>query len=297
MHLPLAGVVVGLAVTIMIPAPSAQRAAPATLPTGDQILANYEKALGGADALARVTTRTVRTRRIVDIGTPSDHYLVRHSKRGTGGVPLSIMHHGALDGTFLRWSRGCDGTTGWTFGEAGDIRDAATSSGGLCEQNLFFYGYFVLDRTRMQQAYQRLEVQGIHQIVQAEPGRFGALAGGEGPELVGPSPREVYLTLGVPARQGDMFQWLHFDTETGLLLRRADAGTGATPIPAGDTTRIVDFIQYRAVGNGTVMPFQFVTQTPNTRVRGIHTAIEDNAPIDDSTFVKPKSATRQDKGL
>jgi hypothetical protein len=87
------------ALTLLAQGLSAQRAT-AALPTGDQIIARYEQALGGAAALSKVTTRTTRTRRIVDVGTPSDHLLVRHSKRGPGGAPLSIMNHGALDGQY-----------------------------------------------------------------------------------------------------------------------------------------------------------------------------------------------------
>src|SRR5437016_2598623 len=97
--LRMAGVVcgLGLAVGRLAGAPQAPKAAGAVLPTGDQILAKYEEALGGAAALNKVMTRTVESRRIVDIGTPSDHVLTRYSKRGN----FSIMFHAALDDTFL----------------------------------------------------------------------------------------------------------------------------------------------------------------------------------------------------
>lgn len=282
---------------VLAQAGSTQRTASAALPTGDQIVAKYEQALGGTAALAKVTTRTTRTRRIVDIGTPSDHYLLRHSKRGSGGVFLSIMNHGSLDGQFLYWLNGCDGKNGWQRGEKDQIRDLNTTTGGICEHEQAFYGYFVLDAARMRKNFQRLEVKGIHKIVPTAPSPLGELAGGKGADLVPAGARDVYLVLGVPAGK-DSLVWLYFDTQTGFLLRRADAGEGPTPVPAGDSPRITDFIQYREVGDGTRMPFQFVTIGPNAaRVRGIHISVTDNAPIDDKAFIKPRVPSRQDKGL
>ena len=65
---------------------------------------------------------------------------------------------------------------------------------------------------------------------------------------------------------------------------------------AGFTSRSVDYLQYRRTGNGTVMPFQFVTQTANTRVRGVTINVVDNSPIDDRIFQKVKNAFRGDRG-
>src|SRR4051794_11646651 len=109
--------VMGAAATRLIGAPQAPKtgAASVALPSGDEILAKYEEALGGAAALAKVMTRTVTSRRIVDIGTPSDHVLTRYSKRGN----FSIMFHSALDNTFLNYTNGCDGKGGWQGGGGG----------------------------------------------------------------------------------------------------------------------------------------------------------------------------------
>jgi hypothetical protein len=264
------------------------------LPTADQILSKYEQALGGAAALGKVMTRTTTTRRVVDIGEPSDHILTRRSKRPM----MSIMYHAALDGTFLNYTNGCDGKSGWQGAdESGAPRTSPVSTGGICEQELYYYGYFVLDLARMKQNLQRLDVKMKVKLVPTAPGPWGELAGGQGPDLVPPGPRDTYLVLSVPARKPDPFAWLYFDVETGALLRRAEAGNGATPVPPGDNPRITDFIQYRAVGNGTRAPFQFVTIGADSRVRGIHLRIVDNEPIADSMFAKPKNVNREDKGL
>jgi hypothetical protein len=274
--------------------PAAQRgtAARPPLPTADQIFQKYEESLGGAAALAKVQTRTTQTRRIVDIGEPSDHLLTRYSKRPM----LSIMYHGDINGDFLYYNNGCDGKTGWQ--QQGDnVRDAAASTGGICEQELYFYGYHALDLARAKRNFEKLEVKGIVKIVPTGAGPFGGLAGGEGKDLDMGGARDTYLVLGTPLKKPDPFVWLYFDTQTGFLLRRADAGTGAAPAAAGDNPRITDFIQYRAVGDGTKAPFQFVTIGKDSRTRGVHVSIVDNQPVEDSVFLKPKVATKKDKGL
>lgn len=274
-----------------------------SLPSADQILAKYEQALGGAAAAAKITTRITQTRRFQDYGTPEDHDLLRWTKRpaDANARMLSIMRHDSLDGTFLRWSNGCDGKTGWNWSgrndPSGTPRDAHTITGGLCEHDLTFYGYFPLDLARMKRNYERFEVKGMKTIFQPAALPVGAIAGGKGADIVpAGSARETYLVLGVP-HKGDGWHWLYFDTQTGLLLRFTDAGEGATPAAAGNTQRIVDVLQYRQVGNGTIAPFQFVNQGPETRVRGVHIRMEDNVPMDDAIFLKPKNSLREDKGF
>ena len=288
--------VVGVALVLSMPAVNDAALAQGTpLPSGDQIIAKYEQALGGAAALAKVTTRTTKTRRIVDLGNPSDHLLVRHSKRGPGGAPMSIMNHGDLTGQFMYYLNGCDGKTGWQRGDKDSIRDADTLTGGICEHEQAFYGYFVLDAARLRKNV-RLEVRGIYKIVPTEVGAFGELAGGKGRDLVPAGARDTYMVYAVSTGK-DAPAWLFFDVQTGFLLRRGEMGEGGAPVPPGDSPRVTDFIQYREVGDGTRMPFQFVTFGGPNRTRGVHVEVIDNAPIDDKVFIKPKVGSRQDKGI
>ena len=286
-------------------------------PTVDQILAKYEQALGGADALAKVTTRIILQRRFQDIGSPEDQYLLRSTKKPeaeTGRI-LSIMSDTAIDGTFLRWVNGCDAKGGFSWSgrkdPSGTPHEAKNSTDGICEQELYFYGYFPLDLRHMKAAYQRLEYKGIHKIFQPVDGPMGEVAAGQGPDIIpGGTARDTYLLLGEPAKAGDDYVWLYFDTKTGLLLRFASAGnnpnwpnpplTGGsdqTVLAAGGSPRIVDLLQYRKVGDGTVAPFQFVNQGPETRVRGVIMSLVENAPIDDSVFLRPKNSLKADKGF
>jgi hypothetical protein len=289
-----------------------------TAPDIDSILTKYQDALGGATALAKINTRVIAQRRFQDIGTPEDEYLVRYTKKPESekGRLLSIMSDTALDGTFLRWPNGCDESGGWSWSgrkdPSGIPKDAKNSTDGLCEQELYFYGYFPLDLNHLKRAYQRFEYKGIHKIFQQAALPVGAVAGGQGPDIIpAGSARDAYLLLGVPAKATDDYQWLYFDTETGLLLRFASAGnnpnwpnppladnSGSMKLsPAGDSARIVDLLQYRKVGDGTVMPFQFVNQGPETRVRGVISNVLENVPLADSIFARPNNSLKSDKGF
>lgn len=282
-----------LAPAPILPAP--QRLATTALPTGDQILARYEEALGGAAALAKVNGRTVWSRRIVDQGAPSDHVLLRYSKK----PGLSIMRHENLDGTLHHWQNGCDANGGWSRGEAEKINSFAKgiAVGPICDQELYYYGYFPLDRAYMKESFKSLEVKGQMSLVQPEVSAYGALAGGTGPDLVGTGPRDAYLVLGMPARKGDIAVWMLFDKATGALLLRMHDNT-PEPRGAGEHGVHTHFVQYRAVGDGTRASFQFITHNRSgSRVRGVHTKIDDTTPIDDKVFVRPKNALREDKGL
>ena len=159
-------------------------------PSVDQILERYQASLGGARALASARTRIVTQRRFQDIGTPEDHYLMRFSERPSSEETrlLSIQSHTSLDGKFLRWSNGCDADGGWNWSgrndPSGKVRVGKTSTDGLCEQELYFYGYLTLDLSHLKKAYQRLEYKGIHKIFQPVAGPEGEMASGTGPDLV-----------------------------------------------------------------------------------------------------------------
>jgi hypothetical protein len=287
-------------------------------PSVDQILEHYEQALGGSAALAKVQTRVILQRRFQDIGTPEDEYLMRYTKKPAApeGRLLSIMSDTSLDGTFLRWVNGCDAAGGFSWSgrkdPSGKPHEAKNSTDGICQQELYYYGYFPLNLKRLKAAYQRFEYKGVHKIYQPPASAVGEMAGGQGPDIIpAGEARDTYLLLGVPAAPQDDYTWLYFDTRTGLLLRFASGGNNPnwpnSPLDnssnptqlaaAGNSPRIVDLLNYRKVGDGTVAPFQFVNQGPETRVRGLIMTMVENSPVEDTVFLRPKNSLRSDKGL
>jgi hypothetical protein len=285
------------AATLAASPPSMAEGKAAPLPTGDEVIARYEKFLGGAEALARVKTRIVLSRR-VDAGAATDENLVHYSK-----APMfSIMHYTTLDGSFSFYQNGCDGKAGWSRdGKADAPVVGPESTTGNCEQELYYYSYFALNVPRMKANVKQFDVKGTFKIVPADPSSLGELAGGKGRDLIPPGPRQVYLVLSTPARSTDPYVWLYFDTQTGALLRRAEAGKGPVPVAPGTNPRFTDFIQYREVGDGTRATFQFVsTAAGGHQQRGVHTSIVDNdpnTPMPDGLFTLPKNVNREDKGL
>jgi hypothetical protein len=279
------------------PLSSAAEGKGAPLPTGDEVIAKYESFLGGAAALAKVKTRIVLSRRI-DVGAATDEILVHYSK-----APMfSIMHYTTLDNSFGHYQNGCDGSAGWSKVEKSDAPVVGPeSTTGNCEEELYYYGYFTLNVARVKANVKRFDVKGTLKIVPADPSSVGELAGGKGRDLIPAGPRQVYLVLSIPARNTDNYVWLYFDTQTGALLRRAEAGKGPTPVAPGTNPRFTDFIQYRDVGDGTRATFQFVsTAAGGHQQRGVHTGIVDNdpkTPMPDELFVRPKNVNREDKGL
>ena len=288
------GLTVAGALALLTLSPArAQQVAP--LPSADQVLARYQSFLGGAEALAKVKTRTVISRRLEFGAAPKDTVLVRYSK----APGLSIMHFQALDGGFIQYVNGCDGTGGWqaALGASGAPAPGVSSTDGICQQEQYYYGYLALDLDRLKANVARLEVRARVPIVPVDAGPGGALAGGRGGDILPPGPRQAYLVLSSPKRPSDDFVWLYFDVQTGALLRRAEAGKGPAPVQAGMTARYTDFLQYRDIGDGVRAPFQFVTIAPNAEQRGIQTSIIDNAPVTDEAFQRPKDVRREDKGL
>jgi hypothetical protein len=288
-----------LCVTALAASPlsSAAETKATPLPTGDEVIAKYEKFLGGADALAKVKTRIVLSRR-VDEGAATDEMLVHYSK----APMLSIMHYTNIDNSFGHYQNGCDGHAGWSKGGKSDAPVVGPeTTAGNCEEELYYYGYFALNVPRMKANVKQFEVKGTLKIVPADPSSLGELAGGKGRDLIPPGPRQVYLVLSTPAHSTDPYVWLYFDTQTGALLRRAEAGKGPTPVPPGLNPRFTDFIQYRDVGDGTRATFQFVsTAAGGHQQRGVHTSILDNdpkTPMPDELFILPKNVNREDKGL
>lgn len=293
-------------------------ASTAAHPSIDQILQHYEEALGGTAALAKVKTRVIAQRRFQDIGTPEDEYLMRYTKQPASADArlLSIMSDTSLDGTFLRWVNGCDAAGGFSWSgrkdPSGKPHEAKNSTDGICQQELYYYGYFPLSLRRLKAAYQRFEYKGVHRIIQPPASGTGQIAAGQGPDIIpAGEARDTYLLLGVPANAHDDYTWLYFDTRTGLLLRFASGGNNPnwpnSPLEdksnptqlaaAGNSPRIVDLLNYRKVGDGTIAPFQFVNQGPETRVRGVIMTMVENAPVDDHVFVRPKNSLRADKGF
>jgi hypothetical protein len=246
-----------------MPAPPIKEAeaSKVTLPTSDQILAKYVTALGGEQAIRKVTTRVITGTQDIPTGPggtiPTPATIERSMK-----APNLIVDVYKTDKFSI--SNGFDGTGSWARGQNGNVNSPAP--GGIDAERARRAAAFYEPLTLKQQ-YPMMTVDGIERV----------------------NGREVYVVTGTPAANTP--ERLYFDTQNGLLLRKwtyLETASGRSPYQ-------VDFDAYRDTGSGVKIPFVVhlspagmrteIEPTSTLRI----TSVQDNVPLDDAKFVKPAS--------
>lgn len=236
---------------------------PPALPSADQILANYVRALGGEQAIRKVTSRVITATQFIPTGPG-----------GTIPVPAQTEQYQKAPNLVLNVYRtptytisdGFDGTTKWAQDVLGRVNDAIKIDQGRARRSANFY-----ENLELKQEYSKLTVSGVERV----------------------HDRDAYVLIGYP--QADTPERLYFDRETGLLLRRASV----LPTPLGDNPFQVDYEDYRDAGNGVKVPFviEMFPATPRTEFGVGATVriqkIQENVAIDTSKFSKPPSKNPQ----
>ena len=247
-----------------VPAPSATAAATPALPDADQLLARYIAALGGEQAMRKVTTRVITATRDVPTGpggsVPTPTTLTRSMK-----APNLVVD--VYKGTTLSTSNGFDGMAAWARGQNGNVTSltAGTPDAERAQRAAAFY-----EPLTLKDQYQALNVTGTDTI----------------------NGRMAYVVTGALAN--DTPETLYFDAQTGFLLRK----TSYLMTAAGRSPFQVDYDDYRDTGSGVKIPFVIhmlpadmrteIDTTSTVRV----TSVKDNVPLDSSIFVKPQPAPR-----
>jgi photosynthetic reaction center cytochrome c subunit len=250
--------------TITLPLPSFietfDEPPPLTEPTADQILAKYIQALGGEQAIRKVTSRLVTATMEIPSGPG-----------GTTPVPSQVEQYRKAPNLALNInytptytvSDGFDGTTAWTQDMNGAVSDVA----------------FAIDQVRIKRGANFYEPLDLKQ----EYARMGVI----GVERI--NDREVYAVNGVPA--GDSVERLYFDMRSGLLLRKVTILT----TPFGNIPFQVDYDNYRDTGSGVKYPFliHMIPATARSEAQTQSTIrvqkVQDNVDINDAKFIKPES--------
>ena len=166
------------------PAPSKSAAAPAAiaLPSADQILDTYVKALGGRDAWKKLTSR-------VSLGTIEIPALnlsgtIEMHEKAPDLVVANITINGA------RFSQGFDGALGWSDDPQNGLREQAGTELSETKRDADFY--HPLD---LRQLYSKFTVTGTEKV----------------------DDRDAYV-MEAAAPEGESDK-MYFDAQTGLLLR------------------------------------------------------------------------------
>jgi hypothetical protein len=230
-----------------------------SLPSVDQVLARYVQALGGEQALRKVTARAITGTQYIPTGpggvVPTPAAVERFQKAPNRSVTIYRAPTYAI-------AEGFDGVTAWSQNQAGRVTEPVTLDASRAARAADFY-----EPLNLKREYEQLTVRGIEKV----------------------NGRDAYHVVGVPA--GDKPESLYFDTQTGLLLRKRTV----LPTPIGDSPFQTDFDDYRDTGGGLKFPFLIHMNPANARTELAPEAtlrvikVEDNPAIDDAKFARPAS--------
>ncbi len=163
-----------------------------TLPTIDQVLSKYVAALGGADALGKVKSRSIKATRAVNHAAPVAEEVYEKS-------PNKLLVVTAFPQASV--TIGYNGVEGWTLGGHGET--------SVHEDELEQFkrdAEFMFEPTKLKEIYREMTVAGIDKI----------------------NDKEVYVVRATVQTGGR--ERLYFDKQSGLLVRRLSVS--ATPIGA-----------------------------------------------------------------
>jgi hypothetical protein len=228
------------------------------LPSVDQILNKYVQAIGGEDAIRKVSSRSITATRNLLTGPGGVVALPAVSEEYRKPNRSVIVSRGAT----ITVAEGFDGATAWAQNAAGVVADAQPLDTVRARRDSDLQSSINLKKT-----YPRMEVQGISRV-------------GE---------RDAYVVVGYP--NNDLAEKLYFDISSGLLVRKITALQSVF----GEVPFETDYDDYRPTNSGVKIPF-WIRSIPgaprsayassmNVRIQ----KVEDNAPIDDAKFTKPAS--------
>jgi photosynthetic reaction center cytochrome c subunit len=228
-------------------------------PTVDQILSKYIQALGGEQAIRKVTSRMITATEDLATGkggsVPTPARVEIYSKAPNLSV---IVYHTAQ----YTISSGFDGSRSWTQDLTGRVTTPLKLDADRAKRDADFF-----DCLNLKKKYTDLSVTGIETV----------------------NHREAYVLTGTPA--DDSPEELYFDKQTGLLLRKATI----VPTALGDSPMEINYDDYRDTGSGVKVPFlirlypfsQRTELQANSTIRVLK--VQDNLPIAGSKFVRPQS--------
>jgi photosynthetic reaction center cytochrome c subunit len=244
------------------PAPGAAEPAAPTLPTADAILAKYVQALGGEQALRKITNRTITgTRETVGRNTQTDVAWLQGTFAEYQKAPnLSAMFAYAANGQTT--GSGFDGSSAWTQNANGSVTEASGTALARGQRAADFY-----DALDIKSQYSRMIVRPPEKI----------------------RDREAYLVIGVP--DGAAPERLYFDSQTGLLLRRMTLLQNSV-ISAPTQTDYLDYRDSNGVKYPSTIKIYDVAGNPAYTVLRVQ-KVDFTSAVDASKVAKPASKPPQ----
>ena len=230
--------------------PGAPDANKASLPTAEEVLAGYVKAVGGAPALQKINTRIAKGSRIGADGVlvPEDVY-----QKASNKILVVTTY------PEVAFSTGFNGTAGWGANSKGEVRELPAALLTQLKSDAEFY-----KELKISEMYRKLTLTGKSKI------------GDEEVYVVEAIPRDA-LTERHPEK-------LYFSVRTGLLVRKyveAELVLGMFPLQT-------DYEDYREV-DAIKQPFLIRWSMPGRSWGRKITEMKHNEPIEDVRFNPPVS--------
>lgn len=217
------------------------------------------QALGGEQAIRKVTSRVITANRDIPTGpggeNPTPAQIEIDQK-----APNLVLTTSRTDKIML--AEGFDGTTAWTQNMNGVVTALPDPDQGRAKRGADFY-----EPLNLKNEYARMEVRSVEKV----------------------NGRDAYVVVGYP--QDDVPERLFFDTQTGLLLARKTA----IPTLLGDNPVEVYYGDYRNTGSGVKIPFTtyMIPGSPRSEMWTNSTMkvqkVQDNMPVDNAKLAKPQS--------
>ena len=244
--------------TLVLPVPEAREESKLALPSIDQVLAKYVDALGGEQAIRKVTSRVITGTQFIPTGPGGAIPVPAELERDEKAPNLVVNIYRTPTYTI---SDGFDGTKAWAQNMQGRVNEPGATDQMRAKRDADFY--LPLD---LKQTYMQMTVRGVTRV----------------------NDHDAYVVIARP--QGDSAVRLYFDIQSGLLLRKLTV----LPTPLGNAPYQMDFDDYRDTGSGVKFPYLITMtpatprSTPETSATIRVTKVQDNAPVESSKFAKPQ---------
>ena len=233
------------AINFDAPAAESRPKQPDVKPTIEQILAKYETAVGGKDALAKITSRTITANRVEPDGKTVE---AEEILQKGGKVSVTTTYNSKEHGNYIV-VEGYDGATALKTGNGAAIT-LKTDEAEQIKRNAQIFSY-----ADLKAIYPKIDYRFTDKI----------------------NGREVYLVQATTADNSR--ERLYFDAISGLLVRR----TASVPTVLGNFQYQIDYADYKDFG-GVKLPTSIRYAMPNVVWTRKITDVKINSAIDDAKF-------------